>query len=80
MKKITIILLLVVAPFSFADINKEDVPKSIDETKYCYYADKEYSKGAEMQQNGKKKRCALISDSKFKYQEEQKNNLVWVNI
>jgi len=81
MKKITIILLLAVAPFSFAEMNKETTAesKNFDLTKYCYYADLEYSKGSEMLQVDKGKTCTLISDTKLKYKEEQKNDLVWVS-
>jgi len=81
MNKLLLTLLVIfTAPPSFADESNSPIvhKKTIDETKYCYYADLEYSKGAEMKQNGKKKKCVSISDSKFEYEEKDKNNLVWI--
>jgi hypothetical protein len=80
MKKAITILLMAFAPLSFADTSQqiESQKKNIDETKFCYYADLEYSKGAEMLQVGKSMTCTLMSESKLKYKKEQKDTLVWV--
>ncbi|GAA60772.1 hypothetical protein P20652_2639 [Pseudoalteromonas sp. BSi20652] len=80
MKKAITILLMAFAPLSFADTSQpiEAQKKNIDETKFCYYADLEYSKGAEMLQVGKNMTCTLIGESKLKYKKEQEGILVWV--
>jgi len=77
MKKTIAILLLVISPFSFANKNEENTTKKIDLTQYCYYADMEYSKGAEMLQNDKKMKCVLFSQSKFKNKKMPKSTLMW---
>ena len=80
MKKSINILLMAFAPLSFADTNQqiESQKKNIDETKFCYYAGRGYSKGAEMLQVDKSMTCTLISESKLKYKKERKDILVWV--
>jgi hypothetical protein len=77
MKKIIPIILLVISPFCFANANKVTTTKKIDLTQYCYYADLEYSEGAEMLQDDKKMRCVPSILSKFKNKKLPKTTLVW---
>ena len=79
MKKAITILLMTFAPLSFAETNQPiESKKKFDETKFCYFADLQYSKGAEMLQLGQRMTCTLISENNSQFPEEQKDYLVWV--
>ncbi|WP_372871224.1 DUF1496 domain-containing protein [Shewanella sp.] len=48
-----------------------DIVKTVDETKYCYYAAKEYSPGSRLKQVDTAKVCHKSKDS---------HKLIWVDV
>ncbi|PWK54521.1 DUF1496 domain-containing protein [Pleionea mediterranea] len=82
MKIILLSLLILSTSSSFAGNSQQpsSKKKEIDITKFCYYADKEYSIGAEMLQNGKKKKCVRKPQSDSSSKENSKKPLIWATV
>jgi hypothetical protein len=68
--------LLVATTVSAEATNETNDAKPVDFSKYCYYADVEYSAGSIMEQAGSKVQCVRKAESSdLVWQEYQRNQL-----
>jgi|GEM_PF-2753742 len=68
--------LLVAATVGAETINDTNDAKPVDFSKYCYYADEEYSAGSIMEQAGRKVQCVQKAErSDLVWKEYQRNQL-----
>ncbi|WP_423186528.1 DUF1496 domain-containing protein [Alishewanella sp. d11] len=68
--------LLVVTTVSAETTNDISDAKPVDFSKYCYYADVEYSAGSIMEQAGRKVQCVRKAESSdLVWEEYQRNQL-----
>ncbi len=68
--------LLVATTVSAETANDATEVKSVDYSKYCYYADVEYSAGSIMEQAGRKVQCVRNAESSdLVWEEYQRNQL-----
>lgn len=68
--------LLVATTVSAENTNDTTDAKPVDYSKYCYYADVEYSAGSIMEQAGRKVQCVLKADSTDLVWKEYERNQV----
>lgn len=68
--------LLVATTVSAGTTNETNNAKPVDFSKYCYYADVEYSAGSIMEQAGRKVQCVRKAESSdLVWEEYQRNKL-----